>query len=517
MSILAETTFTDKIETRAIIDEVIEKAFQSVCSTMGPNGSYVVINQNNTPKLTKDGVSVAKALDFNEPRRNLIADVIKEPSIKTDLEVGDGTTTTVFLTYFLYRTFKDKMSFKSIRFVDQLVKEAIEEINKLVIPGDINSDVFRKMLMTTSNYETEIVDKILEIYRTHDNPNIKLENSPTLPADQVIETKEIVFPGSYGKDIFMPKGLGLLNVPGDLQTPVVIVDGVVGNIAVEELVSFFSGHESVLILARNFEPMALSILQSLNTQNRLRVMPFRIDAAGSLGSNILSELGRMMDITPVVSLDEVYQRSVVEKAKTGFMLSPNCVMFFGDNEEVKKRAEEILQDLVPRYEKMNVIERQTPIGLSLFSRISRFRANNVTIKVTGTVPSEATERYYRYEDAMKAAKTGSIFGVLPGIGWAYLTVANTLVEKYNKQTLSEEEQNLVIDFCSVLTQPYLHLTGGSLEEVKFLDLVTGKEEDIPTSVFDNAAATMTALNGGWACCKTLSKINNIMGRSMKSY
>jgi chaperonin GroEL (HSP60 family) len=56
--------------------------------------------------------------------------VIKEPSIKTDLEVGDGTTTTVFLTYNLYKMFKNKMGFTQTRFVDKLVKEAIEEINK---------------------------------------------------------------------------------------------------------------------------------------------------------------------------------------------------------------------------------------------------------------------------------------------------------------------------------------------------------------------------------------------------
>lgn len=517
MSILTEQTFTNKEETRKIIDEVIQMAYESVCSTMGPNGSYAVINQLNKPKLTKDGVSVAKALDFNEARRNLIADVIKEPSIKTDLEVGDGTTTTVFLTYNLYKMFKNKMGFTQTRFVDKLVKEAVEEINKLIIPGDIHSDTFRKMLMTTSNYESEIVDKVLEIYQTHDNPNIRLENCPTLPADQIVETKEILFPGNYGKDIFTPPHPGILNVPLEAKCPVAIIDGVVNMIAVNKLIATFTGYKNVVMFARSFEPIALSALQSINGQGTTKFIPFKVEAAGSLGSNILSELGKLVGVTPVVGVEEIYEREAVELATSSFIITTQGVMFTKEDPAISKVAEEILSELVPRYEKMNAIDKQTPIGLSLFTRISRLRANNVTIKVTGTVPSEATERYYRYEDAMKAAKTGSIYGILPGIGWAYLTVAQTLLKKYNRMELTTEQEELVLDFTSVLTQPYLHLTGNTLENIKFLDLVTGEEEDIPTSVFDNAAATMTALTGGWACCKTLAKINNIMGRSSKSY
>lgn len=517
MSILTEQTFTDNVETRKLVDEVVQKAYESICSTLGPDGRFVVINQNNKPKVTKDGVSVAKALDFNEARRNLIADIIKEPSIRTDVEVGDGTTTTVFMMYNLYRVFKDKMSFKDVRFIDKLVKETIEAINELVIPGDINSDVFRKMLMTTSNYEEEIVDKVLEIYRTHDNPNIKLENCPTLPADQIVETKEIMFPGNYGKDIFAPAYPGILNIPAKTNCPVIIVDGVVTMIVMSKLSGVLGENKTCVLFARSFEPMALSVIQSINNQGVCKLIPYKVEAAGSLGSNIMSEFGQLVGVQPVASFDDVYELAEIQKATTGFILTNTGVMFNKEDETVSAIADKILSELTPRYEKMNTMEKQTPIGLSLFTRISRYRANNVIIKVTGTVPSEATERYYRYEDAMKAAKTGSIYGILPGIGWAYLTVAKQLIERYSNEELTAQQSELVMDFASVLTQPYCYLTGNSIEEPKFFDLVTGEEESIPTSVYDNAAATMTALTGAWSCCKTLAKINNVMGRSMSNY
>jgi hypothetical protein len=278
------------------------------------------------------------------------------------------------------KTFKDKMGFAQTRFVDKLFKEAVEEINKLIIPGDIHSDTFRKMLMTTSNYESEIVDKVLEIYQTHENPNIRLENCPTLPVDQIVQTKEIVFPGNYGKDIFTPAHPGILNVPVEAKCPVVIVDGVVNMVIVNKLISAFTGHSSVVLFARSFEPIALSSFQSINGQGATKVIPFKVEAAGSLGSNILSELGQLLGVTPVISLDEIYDRKNVEIPSVSFLLTTQGVMFTKEDKTINERAESILSELVPRYEKMNVIDKQTPIGLSLFTRISRLRANNVTIK-----------------------------------------------------------------------------------------------------------------------------------------
>lgn len=212
MSMLTETTFTNKKDTLAIVEEVVEMAFEAVCATMGPNGQYAVINQMNLPKVTKDGVSVAKALDFNEARQNMIAKIITEPSIKTDNEVGDGTTTTVFMTYHLYKAFSKLMSFKNIRFLDGLMGKIQEAIAEQVIQADITDDRFRSMLLTSSNYESEIVDKILEIYREYKNPNIQLIKAPMLPRDEITFTKEIKFRGNFVMDEMVPAKVVRLSV-----------------------------------------------------------------------------------------------------------------------------------------------------------------------------------------------------------------------------------------------------------------------------------------------------------------
>ena len=517
MSMLTEITFTNKTETRAIVDEVMEHAYESVCSTMGPNGSYVVINQLNTPKVTKDGVSVAKALDFNENRRNLIANIITEPSIKTDLEVGDGTTTTVFMTYHLYNTFASDLTFKNTRYLDGLMREVQKYIGTLIQPGDIHSDMFRNMLMTSSNYEQEIVEKVLEIYKSHKNPNITLINAPSLPADEIEYTNEIKFDGQYGSTNYTPaSGYALI---GGRKATIILVDGNIQMFTPKVLqeLNGVSLDKPIFFIARNFEPSAITQLNNENQRiGGTKFVPYKINAAGSLGTDTISDLGKLIDIEPIFNLDSI-QLDLVKDSETAIMLHSNGILIDKSQDHVNVIASKILEDLDARYERQSIIDRQTPIGRELFRRISRLRANNVILSVSGVTPSDATERYYRYEDVMKAARTGQEFGVIPGIGYGYLMASNHLeaLPKQSDEGLEWCRNSLV----AVLRSQYEHLTGDEYTggEPKFIDLVTGEESNTPMNVYDNAAATMIALKGAWQTAKTLGKISNVMGRSNKSY
>ncbi|EBY9763916.1 hypothetical protein D5W64_12455 [Salmonella enterica subsp. enterica serovar Saintpaul] len=518
MSVLAETTFTNKLETREIVDEVMEHAFESVCSTMGPNGSYVVINQLNKAKVTKDGVSVAKALDFNEARRNLIAEIITEPSIKTDNEVGDGTTTTVFMTYQLYKAFGSSMTFKNTRYLDKLIEEVITHIGTLIKPGDIYSDEFRAMLMTSSNYEEEIVDKVLEIYQNNTTPNIRLLNVPTLPRDEIEYTTEIKFDGGFGNPNYVPKG-GFYGI-GAGGAYFVLVDGHIQGLTEKHIheLNYLAAKRHVFLLARNFDPNAINILNAENQRiGKVSITPFRIQAAGSLGTETISDLGKLLGVEPIFGLDNM-NTDLVKTNHAEVIMHESGILFDKEEDAVGKVIPDILELLDERYEAMSIVDRQTPVGRELFRRISRLRANNVTLKVTGVTPSDASERYYRYEDVMKAARTGQQFGVIPGIGYGYLSGSDYIRDQVPAQSDEDLEwcRTVLID---VLATQYEHLTGNiySGEIPEYIDLVTGEKSNTPMNVYDNAAATMIALRGAWQTAKTLGKISNVMGRSNKSY
>lgn len=515
---LTEQSFTKREETRTIINEVIENAFESVCSTMGPNGNYVIINQLNKPKVTKDGVSVAKALDFGESRQNLIASIITEPSIKTDNEVGDGTTTTVFMTYHLYKAFADLMTFKNIRYLDTLLAEVDKFIGQLIIPGDIYSQEFRNMLMTSSNYEEEIVEKILEIYQAYKNPNITLLNTPSLGKDELQFTKEIKFDGQWAQNNFVPNN-GVEFYPPN-SAIIVLVDGNIGSIS-QSLLSDLGNRsidKQVIFMARNFEPTAIAMINSQNQRLcNIRFIPYKLHAAGSLGTDTLSDLGKLLGVEPIFGLENL-EMDLIKWNETEIILHTSGIMLNKGIPIVEERATRILVDLDARYEKQTITDRQTPVGRELFRRIARLRANNVTIKVTGVTPSNATERFYRYEDVMKAARTGQEFGVIPGIGYGYLMASNW-IEKGIPQQSDEGLEQCRLLFVDVLRQQYIHLTGKEYDGgvPTYVDLVTGEEALTPMNVYDNAAATMIALKGAWSTAKTLGKISNVMGKSNSSY
>lgn len=520
MSVLLEKTFTAKDETREIVDKVVQCAFESVCSTMGPNGRYVVINQTNIPKVTKDGVSVAKALDFNEARQNLIAKIITEPSIKTDNEVGDGTTTTVFQTYQLYTKFKDRLTFKNLRYLDSLMRDVKGHLESLIIPCKVGTPEFRSMLMTSSNYEETIVDKVLEIFSKYDKPNIRLVKVPALKEDEIDLTNDIFFPGVFALDGMNDQfGAAGLKAPVD-GLNVVIVDDSIRTVTGESLSTITNKdfNKLTLLIARNFENNALQQINQFNNDlKRFAILPVQLHAAGKLGTSLFSDLGVLVGTQPIFDLRTVTD-SDVNPNKAKFIINARGVYVNAEQEGVSEVLEKILKPLDERYEAMTVVDRATVIGRSLHDRIGRLRANNITIKVTGVTDSDASERYYRYEDVMKAARTGLQYGVLPGIGYGYME-ASKFVSEQPEQS-DEELEQLRIDLSDLLTEQYMHLTNlrpGDAEYGKYVDLVTGEVSDKPTAVFDNAAATMIALEGAWATAKTLGKINNVMGRSNQNY
>lgn len=519
MSVLTETTFTNKEDTRAIVDEVVYNAFESVCSTMGPNGNYVCINETNRPKVTKDGVSVAKALDFNEARRNMIAKIITEPAIKTDVEVGDGTTTTIFQMHSLYTEFKNSLSFKGTRFLDSQINEVIDFLGTLIIPGDIESEEFRRMLMTSSNYEEEIVERILSIYRDYKNPNVILKRVPALKEDEIILTKDIHFEGQFGIDAFVPKNnAALICKPG--QVNFVLVNENIATIDQETLSLIANADPAAvnIIVARNFENNATNLLAQQNSLlQRVAFVPYKLHAAGSLGTNVFNDLAHILGGRTVFDIRAVTEVDII-RLNTEVRLDVKGILIDRENQEVAKAADEILEGLDNRYDSMSIVERQETIGRELFRRISRLRANNVIIRVTGVTVSDASERYFRYEDVMKAARTGLQYGVIPGIGYGYMKASEHLASQPAQS--DEELEKLRQQLIKLLTYQYEHLVGmqpGDENYGKYVDLVTGEVSDIPTTVYDNAAATMIALRGAWQTAKTLSKINNVMGRSNQSY
>ena len=118
----------------------VSKLARAVRSTLGPRGRNAVLDKGwGSPKVTKDGVTVAEDIELDDPFENLGAQLVKEAASKTNDVAGDGTTTATILSEAIYReglkmvaTGADPMALS--RGISKAVDAAVEHIRKLSTP-----------------------------------------------------------------------------------------------------------------------------------------------------------------------------------------------------------------------------------------------------------------------------------------------------------------------------------------------------------------------------------------------
>ncbi|MCM8800574.1 MAG: chaperonin GroEL, partial [Candidatus Omnitrophica bacterium] len=118
----------------------VEKLSNAVVVTLGPKGRNVVIDKKfGSPTITKDGVTVAKEIELEDPYENMGAQMVKEVAEKTSDTAGDGTTTATLLAYSIYKegmknvaAGANPMALK--RGIDKAVEVVVDELKKMAKP-----------------------------------------------------------------------------------------------------------------------------------------------------------------------------------------------------------------------------------------------------------------------------------------------------------------------------------------------------------------------------------------------
>ena len=144
----------------------VEKLANAVTATMGPNGRNVIIEQSQgMPVSTKDGVTVAKAIDLEDVMENIGAQLVKQASIKTADQAGDGTTTSTLLAAALLKRGMSAISDKECNAVQ--VKKGIESAAQQVVAFleeesvEITDEEQLKQVATISANNDEEVGKLI--------------------------------------------------------------------------------------------------------------------------------------------------------------------------------------------------------------------------------------------------------------------------------------------------------------------------------------------------------------------
>ena len=423
-------------EARNKLADGVDKLADAVTSTLGPSGRNVIIEQDmGSPISTKDGVTVAKSIELTNKVENLGAQIVKQASIKTADQAGDGTTTSTLLAQSILTEGIDRMksgqnAVDIKRGIDSAVKEVVEYLK--VESKDITDEGQLKQVATISaNNDTEVGELIsAAMDKVGRDGVVAIEESKT--GETYLETVEgIQFDRGYKSPYFVTDNSSMQAV---LQNPLILItDKKIHQ--VKELLPILeacsSQNKNLLIIADDIGGEALSTLVVNKMRGILGVAAVNAPEFGDRKKAMLEDIAILTGGT-VVSGEKGMR---LDKFNADWLGSANKVTIGkdtttiidaqGEEEAIVSRVEEIktqIDDSSSNYETE-----------TLQNRLAKFIGGVAIVHVGGLTEIEMKEKKDRVDDALHATKAALEEGILPGGGIALLNSAMILTDSIGSQ------------------------------------------------------------------------------------
>jgi chaperonin GroEL len=406
-------------EARSGLMSGVEQLANAVKSTLGPKGRTVVLQKSfGSPIITKDGVSVAKEVELEDPVENSGAQMVKEAAQKTNDLAGDGTTTATVLAHAIL-----KEGFKKIanganpielkRGIDKTVVKVVDYLKDESKPVTSNSEIAQVGTISANNDASigaiiaEAMDKVGQ------DGVITVEEGKT--SETTLEVVEgMQFDRGFMSPYFVTDNTKMESILKDMY--ILIVDKKISNM--KELLpileqSLQSGKE-MLIIAEDIEGEALSTLVVNKIRGSLKVCAVKAPGFGDRRKDMLQDLaiitgGTVITETQGHKLAEVTldmlgtaEKVIVTKDTT------TVVNGHGEAESVQQRIESIksqIENSISDYETEKMQER-----------LAKIAGGVAVIKIGAGSEVEMKEKKDRVDDALNATKAAVEEGIIAGGG-----------------------------------------------------------------------------------------------------
>jgi len=406
----------------------VEQLANAVTSTLGPNGRNVIIEQSaGNPTSTKDGVTVAKAMELEDTIENMGAQLVKQASIKTADGAGDGTTTSTLLAYEIYREgleYLDSHNAVDIsRGVAKATKGVVEYLEKQA-REITDENQLRQVATISANNDPEVGELIAAAMdKVGRDGVVTIEESRT--GETYLETVEgMQFNRGYKSIYFVTDNNSMT---AGLTNPLVLITDKKVT-AAKELLPILEAcsaqNKALLIIADDIDGEALSTLVVNKMRGILQVVAVKAPEFGDRKKAILEDIATLTG-GQVVSAEKGMR---LEKFNTDWLGSARKVTIGkeettivdgkGTSEAIQERVEEI---------KAMIDNSKSPFEKeSLQDRLGRLIGGVAIVYVGGQSELEMKEKKDRVEDALHATKAALQEGILPGGGIALLNAGRFL-------------------------------------------------------------------------------------------
>ena len=419
--------FSDDARTELL--QGINKLADAVVATLGPAGRNAIIEQDmGNPISTKDGVTVAKSIDLENRVENIGAQLVKQASIKTGDQAGDGTTTSTLLAREIYKQGLKFMK-KGANAVD--IKKGIDEAVESVIDyletlsKEITDEEQLKQVATISaNNDTEVGELIsTAMDKVGRDGVVTIEESRT--GETYLETVEgMQFSRGYKSPYFVTDNNSMQAV---LRDPLILITDKKLN-QVKELLPILEAvsqqNKSLLIIADDIDGEALSTLVVNKMRGILQAVAVKAPEFGDRKKAMLEDIavltgGTVVSTEKGMRLDK-FDSSWFGKSKkvTVGKDFTTIIDALGEEEKIQSRVEEL---------KTQIDESKSPYEIEkLQDRLAAFIGGVAIVHVGGLTELEMKEKKDRVDDALHATKAALEEGILPGGGVALLNASKML-------------------------------------------------------------------------------------------
>ncbi|MBI5724079.1 MAG: chaperonin GroEL [Planctomycetes bacterium] len=416
-------------EARESIRRGIKQLARAVKVTLGPTGRVVVIEKSfGAPLVTKDGVTVAKEIELEDPHENMGAQMVKEVASKTSNTAGDGTTTaTIYAEAIFEEGLKNvaagAKAMQLKRGIDKAVESIVDELKKMSKPIKSSKEI-AQVGTCAANQDVEIGQKIADAM-----DKVGKDGVITVEEGKGMETEVDVVEGmQFDKGYISPHFVNKLEtMEADIEKPYILIYEKKLS-TIKELIPMLeqisNSGRPLLIIAEEVEGEALATLVVNKLRGTLQCCAVKAPGFGDRRKDMLRDIsvltgGKAIMEDMGISLESIgladlgtAKRVRIDKENT------TIIEGGGSTADVKGRIDQIKREIETT---TSDYDRE-----KLEERLAKLSGGVAQINVGAATEVEMKEKKARVEDALHACRAAVEEGILPGGGVAVLRALKAL-------------------------------------------------------------------------------------------
>ena len=417
------------VEARNGLKVGVDKLANAVKVTLGPKGRNVILQKSHgAPHITKDGVSVAKEIELEDPIENMGAQLVKEVAQKTAEQAGDGTTTATVLTQEIFNlgiknvaAGANPMDLK--RGIDKAVSVVVDELKSISKKISTNTEI-EQVARVSANNDIEIGSMIAEAMEKVGKDGIITVEEAKGTETSVKTVEGMQFDKGYLSPYFVTNQE---TMDAQLEAPYVLIyDKRIS--AMKDILPLLEStaqtNKPLLIIAEDIDGEALATLVVNKMRGTLKIAAVKAPAFGDRRKEILQDIATITGGTLIseevgLTLDKVTLSMLGKAEKITIDKDTTTIINGGGSKEDIKARIDVIKSQIEK--STSDYDRE-----KLQERLSKLAGGVAIIYIGAATETELKEKKDRVDDALHATRAAVAEGIVPGGGVALIRAQKAL-------------------------------------------------------------------------------------------